>query len=341
MTFDTSGFAAAYSAPLQGKFRVKPEDFRVDEQMDIELSGEGEHLWLKVRKTGANTDWVSKQLAQVAGAAHKDVGYAGLKDRHAVTTQWFSIQLPGMADPDFSALPDEIEILEQHRHDKKLKRGALSSNQFTLIIREVSGDIDEALQICEQISQHGIPNYFGTQRFGHNLGNLYKAERWFSGESKPPKQRNQRSLYLSASRSWIFNHVLSERIRQGNWNTRLEGDVFMFEGGNSWFPDDGSAELEQRLAEQDIHPTGVMWGRGELPSQAKVQALEAEQAALFPVFCAGLDKQGLKQERRALRIKTGELSCEVVNAETLQLSFSLSPGAYATVLLEQLGSFTS
>ncbi|MEZ5536548.1 MAG: tRNA pseudouridine(13) synthase TruD [Thiolinea sp.] len=338
MTFDTSGFASAYSAPLQGRFRVNPEDFQVDEQMDIDLSGNGEHLWLKVRKTGANTDWVAKQLAQAAGVPHKDVGYAGLKDRHAVTTQWFSLQLPGVADPDFSALPAEIEILEQQRHDKKLKRGALSSNRFTLVLREIEGDIAEATEICRQISQHGVPNYYGVQRFGHNFGNLHKAERWFKGEFKP-KQRNQRSLYLSAARSWIFNNVLSERVKQGNWNRHLDGDVFMFEGGNAWFADDGSAELEQRLAAQEIHPTGVLWGRGVLASQGLVQALETEQAAQFPVFCAGLEKQGLKQERRALRIKISDLSCEVMDEATLQLSFELPPGAYATVLLEQLGNF--
>lgn len=341
MTFDTSGFAAAYNAPLQGRFRVQPTDFRVDEQMDIDLSGSGEHLWLQVRKTGANTDWVAKQLAQAAGVAHKDVGYAGLKDRHAVTTQWFSLQLPGMADPDFSTLPDEIEILEQQRHDKKLKRGALSSNHFTLVLRELNGDVEEALQICQQIRQHGIPNYYGVQRFGHNFGNLYKAERWFSGESKPPKQRNQRSLYLSAARSWIFNHVLSERIRQGNWNQHLTGDVFMFEGGNSWFADDDSAELEQRLVAQEIHPSGVLWGRGEPASQDLVRELEVTQAGQFPVFCAGLEKQGLKQERRTLRIKAAELQGEVLDSAVLQLSFSLPPGAYATVLLDQLGEFRS
>lgn len=335
-----TAFARAYPAPLSGTFRASPKDFIVDEQMDIDLSGNGEHLWLKVRKTGANTDWVAKQLAQSAGIPAKNAGYAGLKDRHAVTTQWFSLQLPGMDDPAFADLPDEIEIMDNQRHDKKLKRGALNSNRFSLTLREVSGDLQQAADICTQISTLGIPNYFGTQRFGHNHGNLNKAERWFKGEFKP-KQRNQRSLYLSAARSWLFNHVLSARIERGNWNQYLEGDVFMFEGGNGWFTDDGSADLSQRLADMEIHPTGALWGRGELPTGGSSAEIEREQTELFPVFCQGLEKQGLKQERRALRINTGPINFEVLDETTIQINFELPPGAYATVLLEQLGSFTA
>lgn len=344
--YTNTHFAHAYAAPLSGKFRASPQDFIVDEQMQIDLSGSGEHLWLKVRKTGANTDWVAKQLAQAADIPAKDAGYAGLKDRHAVTTQWFSLQLPGKADPNFDVLPAEIEILESQRHDKKLKRGALSGNRFTLTLREVSGDLQQAAEVCRQISTQGMPNYFGVQRFGHNHGNLTKAERWFRGEFKP-KQRNQRSLYLSAARSWLFNHVLAARVERGDWNQHLAGDVFMFEGGNGWFVDDESAELARRLAALEIHPTGMLWGRGELATTGLSAELEREQAALFPVFCQGLEKQGLKQERRALRINTGAVDFQVLadapqgaEGATVQLSFVLPPGAYATVLLAQLGDFS-
>lgn len=336
--FNTTRFASAYAGTLSGNFRVNPEDFIVDEQMGIDLTGSGEHLWLQVRKTGANTDWVAGQLARCAGIPAKEVGYAGLKDRHAVTTQWFSLQLPGMADPDFSSLPAEIEILQQQRHDKKLRRGALSSNRFILTLRNCLGDVTQAASICQQMVQQGIPNYYGEQRFGHNHGNLSKAENWFKGAFKP-KQRNQRSLYLSAARSWVFNHILSARVEQGNWNQRLPGDVFMFDGGSAWFADDASPELEQRLAAQAIHPTGALWGRGDLPTVETAGELEAALAALFPLFCSGLEKQGLKQERRALRINVGEIGFDVLDASTLKLSFELPPGAYATVLLAQLGRF--
>jgi len=338
--FTMAAFARAYAAPLTGQFRVQPEDFMVNEQMDIALSGMGEHLWLQVRKTGANTDWVAGQLARCAQVPASEVGYAGLKDRHAVTTQWFSIQLPGKADPDFAELPPEIEILYQQRHDKKLRRGALLSNQFILTLRDCSGDFAAAQAICTEISQRGLPNYYGEQRFGHNMGNLTKAERWFEG-GFTPKQRNQRSLYLSAARSWIFNHVLSARIQQNTWDQRVEGDVFMFEGGSAWFNDDASTDLAARLTSLDIHPTGVLWGRGELATQGFMHELEAEQAAQFPIFCAGLEKQGLKQERRALRIKVADLEYKQVAENSVRLSFSLPSGAYATVLLGQLGHFST
>lgn len=338
MSITATDFPPAYAAPLSGQYRVLPEDFIVDEQMDIDLSGSGEHLWLQVRKTGANTDWVAGQLARCADIPASEVGYAGLKDRHAVTTQWFSLPLAGKADPDFTALPPEIEILQQQRHDKKLRRGALSSNRFVLTLRHCQGDLSRVTQLCAQITQQGIPNYYGEQRFGHHFGNLRKAESWFKGESKP-KQRNQRSLYLSAARSWIFNHILAERVRQGTWQQRVAGDVFTFNDGNSWFADDASSDLAERLAAQRIHPTGALWGRGELPTQGQVAALEAAQAALFPLFCTGLEKQGLKQERRALRIQVTDLRAEVVDASTLRLAFSLPPGAYATVLLAQFGTF--
>lgn len=336
--FTMAAFARAYAAPLTGLFRVHPEDFIVNEHIDIALSGAGEHLWLQVRKTGANTDWVAGQIARCAQVPASEVGYAGLKDRHAVTTQWFSVQLPGKADPDFAELPAEIEILHQQRHDKKLRRGALLSNQFILTLRQCAGDFAAAAAICEQISQQGLPNYYGEQRFGHKLGNLTKAQQWFEGKFVP-KQRNQRSLYLSAARSWIFNHVLSARIQQNTWNQRVAGDAFMFEGGSAWFADDASADLNARLASLDIHPTGVLWGRGELATQAAVRELELEQASKFPIFCAGLEKQGLKQERRALRIKVADLEFKLLADDTVRLAFSLPSGAYATVLLEQIGQF--
>lgn len=330
--------ARAYSAPLTGRFRVEAADFQVDEQMDIDLSGQGEHLWLQVRKTGANTDWVATQLARCAQVPASEVGYAGLKDRHAVTTQWFSIQLPGKADPDFAGLPPEIEILHQQRHDKKLRRGALSHNHFCLIVRDCPADAESVAALCQQIAAGGVPNYYGEQRFGHHMGNLHKAVRWFKGEFTP-KQRNQRSLYLSAARSWIFNAILSQRVQTGTWQQRMAGDVFMFDGGSAWFVDDGSAELAERLAAQDIHATGALWGRGDLATQAEMRELEAQQAARFPVFCQGLEKQGLKQERRALRIKVADVACEPLAEHSFKLSFSLPPGAYATVVLNQLGQF--
>lgn len=340
MSFIETQFKQAYAAPLKGILRSKPEDFIVEEQCHIQPSGQGEHLWLQVRKTGANTDWVAGQLAQIAGIPKKDVGFAGLKDRHAVTTQWFSLQLAGKADPDFSNdLPEGVEILQAIRHDKKLKRGALTGNRFVLTLRDVQGDMAQAQTIIEQIKQQGIPNYFGEQRFGHDRNNLNRAQDWFEGKFRP-KSRNLKSLCLSAARSWLFNHILSKRIEQGTWNQRMAGDVFMLEGSHSCFADDGSDELTQRLQEQDIHPTGAAWGRGSLTSQADVLTLETEVVEPFSAFCQGLEKNGLQQERRALRIKLSDITLESLESDVIRLSFELPAGAYATVVLAQLGEFT-
>ncbi|MBK8452449.1 MAG: tRNA pseudouridine(13) synthase TruD [Thiofilum sp.] len=336
----TTEFIPAYAAPLTGQFRVQHSDFKVNEQMDIELSGQGEHLWLQVRKTGSNTDWVAGQLARCAGIKELEVGYAGLKDRHAVTTQWFSLQLAGKPDPDFSALPAEIEILQTQRHDKKLRTGALTANHFELVLRNVAGDLEQIKPIIEKIKIQGIPNYFGEQRFGNERNNLTKALAWFKGEFRP-KQKHQMGLYISAARSWIFNHILQARIQQNNWYTRLAGDVLVLEDSHSWFVDDGSESLIQRLEQGDIHPSGALWGEGELPTQSLMRALELQQADGFPEFCAGLNKQRLKHDRRALRVMVKNLEYALLDQQTLQLNFTLPAGAYATVLLEQLGRFSS
>src|SRR5580693_579808 len=164
----------AYGAPpLTAEMRRTPEDFRVDEILGYDADGEGEHALLWVEKRGANTDWVAKELAKFAGIPPLNVGYAGLKDRHAVTRQTFSVQLAGKPDPDWNAFPHEdIKVLAVTRHKRKLKRGALRGNRFVLVLRQVDGDHTVADHILKQIAQRGVPNYFGEQRFGREGGNV-------------------------------------------------------------------------------------------------------------------------------------------------------------------------
>ena len=339
-------FHSPYQPAGTGTIRHCPEDFIVNEIPSFTPSGEGEHLWLHIRKTHSNTDWVAGQLAKLLNVKKHDVGFAGLKDRHAVTTQWFSVYLPGKEIPDLrgmltESLADSIEILKQTRHIKKLRRGTLKGNQFTIVVRDFVGDKSRLEQTIENIRSRGLPNYFGVQRFGHTTpdgayGNIEKATAWFKGEIKKPKNRNQRSLYLSASRSWIFNYILSRRVENETWDKSLSGDVFMLDGSHSWFLDDGDENLTQRLEQLDIHPSGALWGRGRLGSAQETLALEIAIAEQFSVFCQGLEKNGLKQERRALRIKVGDLAHQWLGDTSLELSFSLPPGSYATVLLDQL-----
>ena len=112
--------------------------FDVTEDLGFDLSDDGEHDFLWIEKRDANTAWVARQLARHAGVSARDVGYAGLKDRQAVTTQWFSIHLPGRSDPDWAALDEpQIQVLECTRNRRKLRRGVHRANRFRLRLRSL------------------------------------------------------------------------------------------------------------------------------------------------------------------------------------------------------------
>lgn len=319
---------------IAATFKQQPEDFRVAEHLPFELSGSGEHLWLQIRKRGTNTDWLAQQLAKHAGVKPMAVAYAGLKDRHAVTTQWFSIHLPGQVDPDLSALlSEDIEIVQQTRHGKKLQRGALSHNRFEIRLRAVEQH-EQIDARCRLLATEGVPNYFGEQRFGRGRDNLIQAERMFNTRnSRLPRQK--RSIYLSAARSWIFNEILSRRILNLSWNRRMEGDVFMLEGKSACFRDDHSPDLDARLQAAEIHPCGVMWGDGECMSSGEVFALEQAVAEAYPQLANGLIAARVAQQRRALRLMPRAMRWHFEQDDCV-LAFDLPAGAYATTVLREL-----
>jgi len=328
---------------LSGRIRSHNSDFQVDETQQFTPSGTGEHVWLKVKKSGENTDWVAKAFAQIADVPRKDVSYAGMKDRNAITTQWFSVQMPGCEAPDWQVELsnkdlNSVEVLEEYRHDRKLKRGALKGNRFKLVLRDFHGSENELSESIQRIKEQGVPNYYGAQRFGHNGFNINKAEQWFAGECKV-KDRNKRSIYLSAARSWIFNHILSARVTDGSWNRAMQGDVFMLNGSNSSFAQEINDEITQRIDSHDIHPSGPLWGRGHLASQHSIQEFEEKITSTFNVLCDGLERNGLKQERRALRLSVKDIEYQMLDSEAVELSFSLPQGTYATSVLAEIGEF--
>jgi len=329
----------AFGEPLlRADIRTTPEDFQVDELPAFEPSGEGEHLLLTVRKRGANTVHVAKLLAKWAGLPEMGVSFAGMKDRHAVTTQRFSVHLPKRIAPDIAALAsDEVEVLEATWHNRKLQRGALAGNRFRLVLRNVLGDhkaIDERLSL---IAARGLPNWFGEQRFGRDGGNVPAALAMFGGRRMRP---DQRSLLLSAARSALFNQVLAERVAQGTWDTPLDGEVWMLDGSRSVFgPEPWTDLLADRLGRFDIHPSGPLWGEGELRSSGAAAALElgaiSDEQSLQ--LRAGLEAARLKQERRALRLRPANLQHRWLENDVLELTFALPPGCYATAVLHELG----
>lgn len=321
--------------PATAVLRAEPADFRVEEILGFAPAGAGEHAFLLVEKTGANTEWVARQLAEAAGVAPAAVGFAGLKDRHAVTRQSFSVHLPGRPGPDWQALAiPGVAVLDVARHDRKLRRGAHRGNRFGIRLRQVNGAPEAIEARLQAILSDGVPNYFGEQRFGRDGGNRALAEALFAGRRLP---RAQRGFALSAARAELFNAVLAARVTVGNWNRALDGEVWMLDGTHALFgPEPLSEALAQRLAAFDIHPTGPMWGRGALRSEAAVRELEQNVAAEQAVLAGGLEKEGLAQERRALRLRVAELVTAWTAEGDLTLDFRLPQGAFATAVLREL-----
>lgn len=323
--------------PLHARLRSTPDDFRVDEILGYEPDGAGEHVFLRVEKRGANTDWVAREVAKFAGVPPLNVGFAGMKDRHAVTTQIFTVQLPGKADPDWSAFPHaEVTLTSLGRHSRKIKRGALRGNRFVLVLRDIEGDRAAAEDRLASIAARGVPNYFGEQRFGLGGRNVEQAKAMFAGRRV---DRDKRSILLSAARSHIFNGVLAERVKAGTWDAALDGEIWALDGSRSWFgPEAFDDTLADRLARFDIHPTGPLWGQGETPAGGAAGELERAVAARDPEIVAGLAGARMDQERRALRLKPTDLAWRWLDDGALEVAFALPAGAYATTVMRELAT---
>ena len=296
------------AAFVSGVLRTTPEDFEVTETLDHEPSGAGEHLYLFVEKRGVTTTTVQRRLARALGARRVDVSYAGMKDRHAVVRQWFSVH---GADDDVGELGPEVRVLRADRHARKLRRGALRSNRFRIRARRLRGDAGANLQ---QLRRAGAPNYFGPQRFGAAGGNVAAAREW-ARAGRPRVPRFTRGLHLSSLRAFLFNEVLGRRVSDGSWRTGLPGEALL----------DGA-------------PSGPLWGRGSRPSTGVAGRLESEVAAAYPDVCEALEHVGLAQERRRLRVVPAELSW-ALDEDVLTVEFVLPKGVYATSVLREVGAF--
>jgi tRNA pseudouridine13 synthase len=326
----------AHGAPLcVGRLRTEPEDFLVEEQLGFEPSGAGQHVLLKVRKRDANTQWIARELARACGCRPNDVGYAGLKDRRAVATQWFTVPQSRLSPDDWVGVRSgEYQVLEAHRHSRKLPRGALAGNRFVIRIRGTAIDDASLAKRLAAIETRGVPNYFGPQRFGKGGANLKRISEDIRA-LRPP----ERGFILSAARSLVFNAVLSERVRDGTWEHLEPGDLANLDGRASHFRVEAAdAELAARSARLDIHSTGPLWGGGVPPSSGRVLELEQRAAAGLTAACELVEKAGMQQERRSLRLAVRALrwqrDAEV--ADSIVLEFGLSRGAYATVVLREV-----
>ena len=317
-----------------GRLKAEFADFIVREELGYPLAGEGEFVAVKVRKTNANTLFVGEQLAKFVGISAKNMSYAGLKDRHAVTEQWFCLHLAGKETPDFSAFECEgVEILEVTRHNRKIRTGALEGNHFELLLRDVV-ETDELKQRLNQLQEIGFPNYFTEQRFGRDGHNLTQAQRWASGEISV-KDRKKRSFYLSAARSEVFNLVVSQRIADQQMQTVLLGDYLQLAGSNSFFEvkAEDLMQSQQRLDENDVLLTAPLIGENSLQQNGNEceEAIVAQHENLINL----MKKERMNAARRAMLCKLQDLRWQF-EPEGLRLTFFLNSGSYATGLVREL-----
>ena len=308
-------------------------DFVVKEQLGYDMSGDGEFVAVKVRKTDCNTLFVGEQLAKFAGISARNMSYAGLKDRKAVTEQWFSLQMPGQPTPDFSQFSLEgVEILDVTRHQRKIRIGSLQGNHFEILLRNVE-ETDELKVRLDFLAKNGFPNYFTEQRFGRDGNNLTQALRWANGEIKV-KDRNKRSFYLSAARSEMFNLIVSKRMELNLAQQILVGDVLQLNGSHSWFVVDESedlAQLQQRLAQQDVLLTAPLIGEEEKSAVDFEHEIFAQHQALFTL----MRQERMKAARRPILMQPQHFQWQF-EPNGLRLQFALPAGSYATALIREL-----
>jgi tRNA pseudouridine13 synthase len=321
-------------ALTRGTLRAEPEDFVVEEDLGFTASGTGQHVLLKVRKRNANTQWVARELAKLCNCHPRDVGYAGLKDRRAVAVQWYTVPRSRLTLEAWREVSQpEFNVLEADAHSRKLPRGALAGNRFTIRVRDVDSNAlaGPLTTRIAQIAQRGVPNYFGPQRFGREGANLARI-----ASGLRALHPSERGFVLSAARSLIFNAVLAERVRDASWDRLEVGDIANLDGRGSVFPVDAiDTTLTARCEGLDIHPTGPLWGRGAPTTQGRIGEIETRVAAELQQACSLVTDAAMDQERRALRLAVRELLWES-EPGAIVLRFRLTRGSFATTVLREL-----
>ena len=317
--------------------KASPEDFLVTEDLGFGPDGDGEHLLLRILKKGCNTRFVADALAKFLKVHAREVSFAGQKDKHAVTEQWFCVRLPGKEMPDMSAFSLEgCDVLEYARHRRKLRLGALRGNNFTLVLREVSNRA-ELEQRLNALLKDGVPNYFGSQRFGIGGNNLNQALRWAQNNS-PLRDRNKRSFYLSAARSALFNQIVSLRLKKPDFNQVVDGDALQLAGRGSWFvaTKEELSVLQQRVDNGELLITAPLPGDGAWGTLNAALELEQRCVEQETDLQALLVRERVEAARRAMLVKPAELRWNWWDDVTVEVSFWLPAGSFATSVVREL-----
>ncbi|MCP4389419.1 MAG: tRNA pseudouridine(13) synthase TruD [Gammaproteobacteria bacterium] len=319
-------------ALASGLIKSRPEDFQVVEELGFEPSGEGEHLFLLVEKIGLSTPELIDRISRDYSIHPRLIGYSGLKDKNALTTQWLSLHLPGQEAAPAAAGSDVYRVLRAQRNRSKLRRGSHKSNFFRICIRQVDELPADSRAQLDAIASGGIANYFGAQRFGRDQDNVAQALKQLDRRGL---KRARRSILLSSLRSYLFNQVLSRRIFLDYWAQPLDGDVFMLRGSHSIFSQALDTTLSERFATMDISSTASLYGKGQ--SQLSGEALTLEQQVFDEQdeITDCLDRQGVARQMRALRAAVEAFDYEFDEAQkTLRLELRLPAGSYMTSLLD-------
>ncbi|MBT8145238.1 MAG: tRNA pseudouridine(13) synthase TruD, partial [Gammaproteobacteria bacterium] len=335
LDFDELAFAGGQPAG-QARIKQRFEDFQVDEVLGFEPTGSGEHRYLKIRKQDMGTTQVASMLAERLGTDLSSIGYSGMKDRRAVCTQWFSVPDKAAQYLTASDLGSPfVELLETRNNDRKLKIGSHRANRFLLRLRAFSGDFDDLQARIEHVKAAGVPNYFGPQRLGRAMSNVTQAQDYFRTFDETREgirlSRKKRSMLLSASRSYLFNVILSKRVTDSSWDRLLAGEVLNLDGTGRFFKAQSDQELQSRLAALDIHPTGLLAGKvrdgDPYTASEAVAKLEAAVLSAYPRLCAGLSALGVAAARRSLRLMPRNLEYKFdKNENSVLLSFMLPAG---------------
>lgn len=318
-----------------GVFKASPEDFVVEEIPAYEPNGEGEHLFLWIEKRDRSTQDVAKSLARALGLGERDVSWAGLKDRQAVTRQFFSLPakkaeglVPALALPG-------VTVLSAKRHRNKLKTGHLKGNRFTLTLREVR-DVGAAGTALDLLRTRGVPNFFGEQRFGVGGDNAARGKAILLAGGRH-RDRFERKLFLSAYQSELFNRVLARRLDAGTFTTALAGDVLKKHATGGEFVCEAPDVDQPRVDAFEVSPTGPLFGPEMRAPAGEVAAAEAQVLAddgvTSELFKAGGGETA--GARRLLRIPL-VASLEDLGGGVVRLELELPAGSYATVVLREL-----
>lgn len=324
--FNSVKFAALDSLafahqPPQVSATLKQEfsDFRVDEELGFAFTEQGEHVCILVKKTDLSTIEVVKRLSEVSGVRRSSIGYAGMKDKKGECTQWFSVQL---TEPEEGCLQNfespSLQILQTHRNSRKIRIGSHKSNHFQIRLRDCIGLQSEFNDSLSRIERNGVPNYFGSQRFGRQMSNMTQVQELMirelstspatGSESPASKKRFKRGMLYSAARSYLFNQLLSRRLENSSWNKYISGDVLNLNGTDRCFvlhAAEWDQEMQQRLDQFDIHITGALPGlidvKDKYVSSGEAADIEDAVCKQYGILLEGLKRCGLKASRRAFR----------------------------------------